>query len=59
MKISGGTIFVIFLILKLTGVIHWSWIWVTSPLWLPLLVIAPFIFLAGALGILTIKRRNK
>ena len=28
------TIFLIFLILKLTGTITWSWLWVTSPLWL-------------------------
>ena len=41
-------IFIIFLILKLTGVIDWSWWWVTSPIWIPfamMLVIA-------ALGIL-------
>ena len=28
-----GTLFVIFLILKLTKVIDWSWWWVTAPLW--------------------------
>ena len=26
-------LFLIFLILKLTGTIAWSWWWVTSPLW--------------------------
>lgn len=34
-----GLIFIIFLILKLTHFINWSWWWVTSPLWLPLLII--------------------
>lgn len=29
-----GALFLIFLTLKLTGVIHWSWWWVTSPLWI-------------------------
>lgn len=29
-------LFVVFLVLKLTGEIDWSWWWVTSPLWLPL-----------------------
>jgi hypothetical protein len=29
-------LFVVFLVLKLTGNIDWSWWWVTSPLWLPL-----------------------
>jgi phosphoglycerol transferase MdoB-like AlkP superfamily enzyme len=27
-------LFVVFLILKLTDVIDWSWWWVTSPLWI-------------------------
>ena len=28
-------LFVVFLVLKLTGVIAWSWWWVTAPLWIP------------------------
>ena len=32
----GSVLFIIFLILKLTGNIDWSWWWVTSPLWIPL-----------------------
>ena len=28
------TIFLVFLILKLTGTITWSWWWVTCPLWI-------------------------
>lgn len=27
-------VFIVFLILKLTHVIDWSWWWVTSPLWI-------------------------
>jgi Flp pilus assembly protein TadB len=27
-------VFVVFLILRLSGVISWSWWWVTSPLWI-------------------------
>lgn len=30
--------FVIFAVLKLTGVIAWSWWWVTCPLWAPVAV---------------------
>ena len=30
--------FVIFTVLKLTGVIAWSWWWVTCPLWAPVAV---------------------
>lgn len=31
----GGAIFIVFLVLKLCGVINWSWWWVTAPLWIP------------------------
>ena len=30
---------VTFIVLKLCGVISWSWWWVLSPLWIPLLII--------------------
>lgn len=32
-------LFVIFLGLKLTGVITWDWIWVFSPIWIPIILI--------------------
>ena len=44
-------IFIIFIILKLTNVITWSWWWITSPLWLP---IAIGLFLAGLAVLLAI-----
>lgn len=31
----GGLLLLSFIILKLTKVITWSWIWVLSPLWIP------------------------
>lgn len=31
-------LFVVFLVLKLTGTIDWSWWWVTSPLWISVVV---------------------
>ena len=57
-----GTTFIVFLILKLTHVIDWSWWWVTCPLWigfiisLVILVIGFFIALLvgltkGAVGV--------
>lgn len=41
MKESGGAglatvIGIVFIILKLVGVIAWSWWWVLSPFWIPL-----------------------
>lgn len=38
-------LFVVFLILKLTGHIDWSWWWVTSPLWIPIAIVIAFIIL--------------
>lgn len=34
-----GLLTIVFIALKLTGVIGWSWWWVLSPLWLPLAVV--------------------
>lgn len=31
------TIFLVFLVLKLIGVIAWKWVWIFSPLWLSLI----------------------
>jgi len=46
-----GTILgIIFIVLKLTETITWSWIWVLSPFWIPtgfVLAIAGFIFLGA------------
>ena len=33
-----GALFIVFLVLKLTGVIDWSWWWVTSPIWSPVVI---------------------
>lgn len=53
---SGGIGFcsaltLIFITLKLCGVINWSWIWVLSPLWISLLVtIVLFLMVLMILG---------
>ena len=40
----GTILFLIFLVLKLTNNIGWSWWWVTAPLWIP---IASIILICG------------
>jgi hypothetical protein len=35
----GFTLAIIFLVLKLTQVIDWAWIWVFAPVWIPLALI--------------------
>jgi len=34
-----GLLTIIYMVLKLTGVINWSWWWVLSPLWLPVVLV--------------------
>ena len=43
MKNSGGmsvgfVLLLIFVVLKLCGLIQWSWLWVLSPLWIPMAI---------------------
>ena len=33
-----GALTIVFIVLKLCKVISWSWLWVLSPLWLPLVI---------------------
>jgi hypothetical protein len=35
----GGALFIVFLVLKLTDVIAWSWWWITAPLWIPTVIV--------------------
>ena len=32
-------LFLLFLFLKLAGYVTWSWWWVTSPLWMPIVIV--------------------
>ena len=41
-----GILGLIFITLKLTGVIGWSWWWVLSPFWIPVLVVAGLLLVA-------------
>jgi hypothetical protein len=43
----GTILFLIFLVLKLTNYIDWSWWWVTAPLWIPIVMI-------GIIGLIAI-----
>ena len=45
---SGGLSFcsvltIVFIVLKICDVIHWSWIWVLSPLWIPIILVILFL----------------
>ena len=34
-----GLLTIAFIVLKLCGVINWSWWWVLAPLWIPILLV--------------------
>lgn len=41
-----GLLAITFIVLKLVGVIKWSWIWVLCPIWIsPLIIIAILVFI--------------
>lgn len=51
---GGGTlmpVFIVFLVLKLTGTVDWSWIWVTAPLWMPFAFVIGLVLAVLALPI--------
>lgn len=50
----GTVLFIVFLILKLTGTIDWSWWWVISPLWIPL---ALGVVVMGIIGLIIYGRK--
>ena len=41
-----GLLTIVFIVLKLVGVITWSWVWVLSPIWISLILILIFMFIA-------------
>jgi len=43
----GSMLTILFIALKLTGVITWSWLWVLSPIWLPLASVFGCVGLVG------------
>jgi len=52
--------FLTFLVLKLCGVLGWSWWWVCSPLWAPfVLSILAFAFLGMCLMILSYAAKHR
>ena len=59
--VSGGLsvttlLTIVFVVLKLIGVINWSWVWVLSPLWISALLTIAIIIICVVVGILFTKR---
>lgn len=54
-----GLLGVVFVTLKLTGVINWSWLWVTAPFWMPLGLGLSFALIAFLIGVVFIWLRSR
>jgi membrane protein YdbS with pleckstrin-like domain len=52
----SGVLLIVFVVLKLCGVINWSWIWVLSPLWISIVLVIVVIF--GTATVLAIKDKK-
>jgi fatty acid desaturase len=53
-----GALTIAFIVLKLTKVISWSWVWVLSPIWISAAIVVLFI-LVGCILILVEERKNE
>jgi hypothetical protein len=49
----AGLLAIVFITLKLTGYIAWSWWWVLSPLWIPLALVVTILLLVSIVGAAT------
>ena len=54
----GGLLTIVFIILKLTNVIAWSWLWVLAPLWIGVALSILGIILM-VLGVMLAKKWSK
>lgn len=59
MKSLSTLLFIVFLILKLTRTIDWSWLWVTCPLWSGLAVILGGLLFLGVVKYAEEKMKGK
>ncbi len=50
---------ILFIALKLTGVITWSWWWVLSPLWIGLALVSTVLFVMVCLIMAADKQKSK
>ena len=54
-----GLLTITFIVLKLTGVISWSWVWVLSPIWISELFFCVLLFVIVIIASIQKKKKNK
>lgn len=53
----SGLLGLLFIALKLCGVIDWSWWWVLAPFWIPIALVIVIILVAVVIGVITEARK--
>lgn len=51
----SGLLTIVFIVLKLTNVINWSWLWVLSPLWISVALVIAIVLIGLGVTYLIIK----
>ena len=52
----ASLLFLLFLALKLTHVIDWSWWWITAPIWGPFVIVAVVLIIIAVIAVLLNKK---
>jgi len=52
----ASLLFLLFLALKLTHVINWSWWWITAPIWGPFVIVAVVLIIIAVIAVLLNKK---
>lgn len=42
-----GMLTILFIGLKLTGYINWSWVWILAPIWIPIVIVIGILVIIG------------
>ena len=51
----AGLLTIAFIVLKLTNVITWSWLWVLSPIWIPFTIVILMLSIMGLIYYISTK----
>lgn len=46
-----GLLTIVFIALKLAGVINWSWIWILAPLWVPTVIVILIVLICAFIAV--------
>lgn len=54
-----GLLAILFIGLKLTGYITWSWVWVLSPVWIPAAIVFTIVTLLAAFALMDVQKDRR